>query len=73
MTKPQPSIDFGYPTEAYGRIPAFNSIDEEAEFWDTHDVTEFVGVELQPVEMEVSPEFRARVAGHQLKPEAATR
>lgn len=31
---------FIYPTEAQGAIPAFNSIDEEAEFWDTHDVTD---------------------------------
>ncbi len=26
-----------YPTEAHGAIPAFNNIEEEAEFWDTHD------------------------------------
>lgn len=32
---------FSYPTEPHGAIPAFNSIEEEAEFWDTHDVTDF--------------------------------
>lgn len=30
-----------YPTEAHGAIPAFNSYEEEAEFWDTHDFTDF--------------------------------
>ncbi len=30
-----------YPTEAYGSIPAFNSYEEEATFWDTHDFTDF--------------------------------
>jgi hypothetical protein len=48
MTKP--SERFKYPTEAFGRIPSFNSIDEEAEFWDTHDVSLFVGVEFKFVE-----------------------
>ena len=32
-----------YPTEAHGSIPAFNSLEEEAEFWDTHDFTDFKG------------------------------
>ncbi len=31
---------FTYPTKAHGAIPAFNSIDEEAEYWDTHDATD---------------------------------
>lgn len=30
-----------YPTKADGRIPAFNSYKEEANFWDTHDITDF--------------------------------
>ena len=30
-----------YPTKAYGSIPAFNSYKEEADFWDTHDITDF--------------------------------
>jgi hypothetical protein len=48
MTKP--SDQFKYPTEAFGRIPSFNNIEEEVEFWDTHDVSEFVGVEFHLVE-----------------------
>jgi hypothetical protein len=48
MTKSR--ANFKYPTEAFGRIPSFNNIEEEAEFWDTHDVSEFVGVEFHPVE-----------------------
>src|SRR5579864_5248989 len=30
-----------YPTKAHGSIPEFNSYEEEAEFWDTHDFTDF--------------------------------
>lgn len=30
-----------YPTQAHGSIPAFNNYEEEAEFWDTHDFTDF--------------------------------
>ncbi len=30
-----------YPTEAYGSIPAFKSYEEEANFWDTHSITDF--------------------------------
>lgn len=30
-----------YPTEADGKIPAFHSLEEEANFWDTHAVTDF--------------------------------
>ena len=29
-----------YPTKAHGKIPAFNSYEEEANFWDTHDFTD---------------------------------
>ena len=59
--KPEPTVDLGYPTEAHGRIPAFNNIEEEAEFWDTHDTTEFYGVELQPVEVTIGPELIERL------------
>ena len=31
-------------------IPVFNNIDEEAMFWDTHDITDFEG-EMKDVEM----------------------
>ena len=30
-----------YPIEAHGSIPAFNSYEEEANFWDTHSATDF--------------------------------
>ncbi len=30
-----------YPTEAYGKIPAFHSLEEEANFWDTHDIVNY--------------------------------
>jgi len=30
-----------YPTKATDTIPAFHSLEEEAEFWDTHDLTAF--------------------------------
>ena len=43
MSKLKPTIDFGYPTEAHGDIPSFANIEEEAEFWDTHDFTDFLG------------------------------
>ena len=61
MTRPKPSVDLGYPTEAHGRIPAFQNIEEEAAFWDTHDVSEFAGVELQPVEVTIGPELADRL------------
>ena len=33
---------FQYPTGVHGRIPSFNNVEEEAQFWDTHDVTDFL-------------------------------
>lgn len=60
MSQLKPTVDLGYPTEAYGRIPAFDNIEEEAAFWDTHSVTEFVGAELQPVEVTIGPELADR-------------
>jgi len=33
-----------------GKIPRFESYEEEAEFWDTHDTTEFED-EFEPVEV----------------------
>jgi hypothetical protein len=36
-----------------GRIPEFKSIAEEAEFWDTHDTTDFED-EFKPVRVRVS-------------------
>lgn len=36
------------------RIPDFQSLEEEAEFWDTHDITDFLD-ELRPVRVRFSP------------------
>ena len=30
-----------YPTKAHGSIPAFNSYEEEAAFWDSHSASDF--------------------------------
>ena len=30
-----------YPTQAHESIPVFKSYEEEANFWDTHDITKF--------------------------------
>ncbi len=61
MSKPKPTVDLGYPTEAHGRIPSFNNIEEEAEFWDTHDVPAFVGNELTPLEVTIGGELADRL------------
>ena len=42
------------------RIPDFQSREEEAEFWDTHDFTDYLD-ESWPVQIQVGDEFRARV------------
>jgi len=36
------------------KLPKFKSIKEEAEFWDTHDVTDYLS-ELEPVELVFDP------------------
>ena len=36
----KPSIDLVHPTEGQGDLPAFQSIEEEAAFWDSHDLTD---------------------------------
>lgn len=48
------TVDLGYPTEARGRIPAFNSVEEEAAWWDSHDASD-VWNDLEPVQVKVSP------------------
>ena len=53
--------ELGYPTEAHGRIPAFANRDEEAAFWDTHDVSELVGEELIPVDVEIGGDLAERL------------
>jgi predicted glycoside hydrolase/deacetylase ChbG (UPF0249 family) len=40
-------------TKKNSRIPTFKSIQEEAEFWDTHSFTDFWD-ELKPVQVKVS-------------------
>ena len=42
------------------RIPDFKNREEEAEFWDTHEFTDFLD-ESWPVEIEVSQALRDRV------------
>lgn len=38
-----------YPTKAEGKLPAFNSYEEEASFWDTHDFIDLSLIEtLKP-------------------------
>ena len=40
--------------ESVTRIPDFRSPEEEAAFWDTHDVTDYLD-ELRPVQVRPSP------------------
>jgi hypothetical protein len=56
MSEPTPTIDLGYPTEARGRIPSFNSIEEEAEWWDTHDSADYDD-KVVPVEVTIGLDF----------------
>ena len=58
MTQLKPSVDLGYPTPAHGRIPSFQNIEEEAEFWDTHSFSDF-GEELVSVKVKVSKNLSA--------------
>jgi hypothetical protein len=53
----RPTVDLGYPTGQHGRIPSFNNIEEEAEFWDTHDFTDY-WEESRPVENPIDPALR---------------
>ncbi len=55
--KIQPTVDLGYPTGQHGRIPSFNNVEEEAEFWDTHEFTDYLE-ESWPVENPIDPELR---------------
>lgn len=40
--------------EAVARIPDFQTVEEETEFWDTHDITDYLD-ELRPVHIRFSP------------------
>jgi hypothetical protein len=61
VSQPRPTVDLGYPTEAHGRIPAFANFEEEATFWDTHDLTNFME-ESRPVLITVGRELAARLS-----------
>lgn len=54
------NTDLGYPTGAHGRIPSFANCEEEAEFRDTHDLTEFDVVERYPVEITIGGDMSER-------------
>lgn len=60
MNQTRPTVDLGYPTPARGHIPSFNSVEEEAAFWDTHDITDFLE-ESTPVEITVCRELAERL------------
>lgn len=60
MSRHKPSVDLGYPTPAHGRIPVFRNIDDEAEFWDTHDTAEFPEA-FTPVDVTVSQELAEKL------------
>ena len=43
-------------TTKKSKIPAFKSLDEEAQFWDSHSLTDFEG-EFKPVQVHFSRRF----------------
>jgi len=47
--------------DAPSKVPISRSVQEEAEFWDTHDLTDFWD-ETRPVKVTISQELRDRVA-----------
>jgi hypothetical protein len=49
-----------YPTQAHGTIPAFNSYEEEAHFWDTHSIADFTH-ETKSVKVSATRGFTANV------------
>ncbi len=49
-----------YPTAAHGSIPAFNSYEEEAHFWDTHSITDFTA-ETEAVKVRTTQGLSANV------------
>jgi hypothetical protein len=60
MSNPKPTVDLGYPTPAHGRIPAFQTIEEEAAFWDTHDTADFPDA-FKPVDVTVGSDLAERL------------
>jgi hypothetical protein len=63
MTKTKPSVDLGYPTEPLGDIPSFHSIEEEAEWWDTHDTADFQHL-FEPVQIIIGGDLAEQIATH---------
>lgn len=57
---PKQCTKLEHPTEAHGRIPAFHTVQEEAAFWDTHELTDFLE-DLQPVEVTVGTDLAERI------------
>ncbi len=49
-----------YPTEAHGSIPAFNSYEEEANFWDIHSTADFTN-ETEAVKVHATRGLSANV------------
>lgn len=66
MTTPKPTVDLGYPTEPLGGIPSFNSIEEEAEWWDTHDTADFQHL-FTPVQIKIGGELAKEIAARRLE------
>ncbi len=48
------SVPHFEPKGRSSRIPDFKSIEEESEWWDAHDIIDYLNV-LRPVEVRVSP------------------
>ncbi len=63
MTKGKPTVDLGYPTEPLGDIPSFNNIEEEAEWWGTHDTTDFQHL-FKPVQIKIGGDLAEQIASH---------
>lgn len=61
MNKLKPTVDLGYPTEPLGDIPSFNNIEEEAEWWDTHDTADFQHL-FNPVQIRIGGELAEQIA-----------
>ena len=49
-----------YPTQAHGSVPAFNSYEEEANFWDTHSTADFTN-ETEAVKVHATRGLSANV------------
>ncbi len=63
MNKLKPTVDLGYPTEPLGDIPSFNSIEEEAEWWDTHDSGDFQHL-FEPVQIVIGGELAEQIVAN---------